>query len=105
MDQDIDVRDIPEENRFRISVGGVDAGGAYYRQRDDTIVFTHTEIDDAYSGRGIGSRLAQTALDTVRSRGQRTAPLCTFIAAYIERHDEYSGLVDQELTESLRRSR
>lgn len=102
MESNIEVTDVPDEGRFRVTVDGIDAGGAYYRRLDRAVVFTHTEVDDAYSGQGVGSRLARAALDAVRERGEVAVPLCPFIAAYVQRHDEYSDLVDEELTARLR---
>lgn len=46
-----------------------------------------------FEGRGLGSRLAAFALDETRSEGLRVVPLCSFIAAYIERRSEYRELV------------
>ena len=70
---------------------------------DDRIIFTHTEVDDAFAGRGVGTSLARGALDTVRKRKEKLVPLCPFIASYVRRHDEYSDLVDVDLTAALRR--
>lgn len=99
----VEVSDNPEESRFEAVLGGELAGAAYYRRHGDRLIFTHTEVDDQHEGRGIGSELARRALDTVRSRAERVAPLCPFIASYIRRHSEYADLIDTELTASLRR--
>ena len=74
----------------------------YYRRVGDRVVFTHTEVDDAYGGRGIGSALARGALDAVRAHGERVVPLCPFIAAYIDRHPDVADLIDEALTAQLR---
>jgi predicted GNAT family acetyltransferase len=69
-------------------------GFAQYRREGEVVVFTHTEIDDARQGQGLGSRLASHALDDVRRRGLRADPRCSFIARYIQRHEkEYGELV------------
>ena len=52
---------------------GKRAGLAAYELAGDVISFTHTEIDDAYEGQGLGSQLARHALDDVRSRGSEGA--------------------------------
>ena len=51
------------------------------------------EIDDAYEGQGLGSRLARAALDDARGRGLRVRPLCPFIRGWIKRHEDYQDLV------------
>jgi uncharacterized protein len=90
---DVQVSDQPEEQRYEVRVDGAHAGAAYYRPGEDALTFTHTEVDDAYEGRGIGSALAQGALDDVRRRGLRVVPQCPFIRGWIERHPAYADLV------------
>ena len=90
----IRVSDNPAENRYEVSVYGALAGFAAYRIHGDRIVFTHTEVDDAYEGQGLGSTLARGALDDVRARGQyRVTALCPFISAWIEKHPSYRDLL------------
>jgi uncharacterized protein len=90
----MDVQDNPDANRYEIKVDGALAGFAAYHRSPDRIVFTHTEVDDAYEGQGVGSQLARAALDGARHDALRVTPRCEFIAAYIDRHPEYADLVD-----------
>jgi predicted GNAT family acetyltransferase len=83
----------PVRRRFEIFVGDTRAGFAVYRDEPGRRVFTHTEVDPAFEGRGLGSRLAAFALDETRAQGLSVVPLCSFIAAYIARHPEYGRLV------------
>lgn len=87
------VADNPARRRFEILVDGGLAGFAAYRVRDGLIVFTHTEIDDAFQGKGVGAQLAAGALDQVRERGEKVVPQCPFMAAFVKRHTEYQDLV------------
>lgn len=89
------VRDNAEGRRFEaVDETGVVAGFAAYRRREGAITFTHTEVDDAFEGRGVGSTLVRAALDAGRDHGLRVVPQCPFVAGYIERHPEYADLVD-----------
>jgi uncharacterized protein len=103
MTQPATVLDVPEWSRFEIHVDGRLAGFAQYRMKDaGLIVFTHTEIDDAFEGRGLGSTLVRAALDTARSRGLAVRPDCPFVRAYVARHpDDYLDLVPVELRPRL----
>jgi hypothetical protein len=97
------VADAPERSRFEIHVDGKKAGLAAYRMKDPHLmVLTHTEIDDAYEGRGLGSVLVRAALDSARGRGLSVRPDCPFVRAYIARHpDDYLALVPEELRPRL----
>ena len=90
-----EVRDDPERSWYEARVDGHRAGVAAYRLDDEVITFTHTVVEDAYEGRGVGSALARTALDDARARGLGVVPQCPFIAGWIERHPDYGDLVRQ----------
>jgi uncharacterized protein len=88
----VTVSDDRERSRFEaMDESGVVAGFATYRREEDRVVFTHTEVDDAFEGRGVGSVLVRTALDAVREEGLRVASECPFVTSYLERHPEYAG--------------
>ena len=89
----IDVVDRPERRRYEVSVDGDLAGFARYRFSNAEITFIHTEVDRAFAGRGLGSRLAAFALDDARARGLRVVPVCPFIARYIRSHPAYADLL------------
>ncbi len=82
-----------QDDRYEITVDGEHAGYAFFELHHGVVVFTHTEVDDAFEGKGIGSQLARAALDDVRSRGLKARPLCPFIKAWIEKHPDYQELV------------
>jgi predicted GNAT family acetyltransferase len=91
---DIAVANNPERKRYEAREDGRIVGTAEYQLTSQLIVFTHTEVDRAYEGQGIGSALAQFALEDVRAAGtHEVLPLCPFIKAWIERHPEYLPLV------------
>jgi predicted GNAT family acetyltransferase len=91
---DVVVTDNPDEHRFEARCDGELAGVAEYQLTDELIVFTHTEVFDAFEGRGVGGALARSALDAVRADGSRKVmPLCPFIKRWIERHPDYRDLV------------
>lgn len=88
-----DIADARERSRFEISLDGEPAGFAAYRLRGPTIVFTHTEIDPRFEGRGLAGELVRFALDAARDAGLTVKPLCPYVAAYIDKHPEYRDLV------------
>jgi predicted GNAT family acetyltransferase len=88
-----DVVDVRDRRRYEITADGEAAGFAEYILTDDLITFTHTEIDPAFEGRGLGGALVREALDDVRSRGLKVLPLCPFVKGWIQRHRDYADLV------------
>jgi uncharacterized protein len=87
------VQDNPARRRFEILVDGSLAGFAAYGLRQDTVVFTHTEIDPRFRDKGVGGALVREALDQVRERGDRVVAQCPFVAGYIARHPQYEELL------------
>jgi predicted GNAT family acetyltransferase len=94
--EQVTVADAPDRSRFEITVDGALAGFAEYHLRPGRIVVTHSEIDDAFQGRGLAGRLTRGLLDTVRERGLEVTPLCPYTANFIRRHPEYLDLVDEK---------
>ena len=82
-----------EASRFEIRVDGELAGFADYRAEDGALAFTHTVVEDAYEGQGVGSALARGALDAVRERGGQVLPYCPFVRGWIAQHPDYVDLV------------
>ncbi|HET7357565.1 MAG TPA: GNAT family N-acetyltransferase [Nocardioidaceae bacterium] len=87
------VVDDPDGERFEAYVDGELAGFAEYQLAQRLFIFTHTEVEDRFEGQGIGSALAQAALDDVRRRGLKALPLCAFIKTWIDKHPDYRELV------------
>ena len=99
----MEFRDDPDNHRFVAEEDGQVVGQIEYRiVRDDRLVLVHTEVDDAYEGQGVGSRLAKFALEDLRASGRKIVPECPFVAGYLERHPEYTDVVDEDLTAELR---
>ena len=81
----------PEESRFAVHAEGLTAVLEYQRV-GERVVMPHTAVPGPLEGRGIGSRLARTALEWAREENLRVVPLCPFVRAYIQRHPEYAAL-------------
>ena len=86
------VIDVPEQQRYEIRRDGERLGFAAYEKTKALIVFTHTEVDPALEGQGIGGRLVQGALDDVRELGLPVLPICPFVQAWMARHPDYADL-------------
>lgn len=58
-----------------------------------TLVATHTIVQPHFEGRGIGSSLARAVLDHATEHRLTVIPECSFVRAYIDRHEEYKTLL------------
>ena len=95
---DVVVTDNPQLHRFDITVGGAAAGFAEYHDHGNRRTFTHTEVDDAYEGQGLGSKLVRFVLDDARQHKLEVVPVCPFVRDYIARHlDQYVDLVPEPM--------
>ena len=90
---DIVVTDHADKGRFEAHQGVVLVGFAEYQLTDDLYVFTHTQVDPAHEGKGVGGALARGALDRVRAEGTRKVlAVCPFIESWMARHPDYADL-------------
>jgi predicted GNAT family acetyltransferase len=92
-DAAIELRDAPERERYEIYRDASLVGFVTYHRGPGRISLRHTEVDDAFEGYGLGSRLIAYALDDARASGRDVAPICPFVRAFIEKHAEYLDLV------------
>jgi hypothetical protein len=90
--QDITVTDDPDHRRYVARAGDDLAGAAVYIRSPELIAFLHTEVEDAYAGRGVGSALARKALDDARAQGLRVLAICPFVDGWIAKHPDYEDL-------------
>lgn len=76
-----------EASRYEIFSGDVLAGFAEYQLRPGEILFTHTEVDPAFQGKGLASILAAHALTNAAESGDTIVPYCPYIARYLKKNE------------------
>jgi len=87
------VRDNPHMRRFEMSITKDSLAAAYYRLDDGLIVLLHTEVPFEYSGKGLGSQLAEGVFGSLRQSGRKAAVRCEFLANYVARHPEHRDVI------------
>jgi len=93
-----------KSDEFTISVEGKPVGLEAFAERDGQRVFYHTEIDEAFGGRGLGTVLIAEALAVTRGEGLRVVAVCPMVAGFLKKHPEFDDIVDiatQEILDSL----
>jgi uncharacterized protein len=92
MSDEFSVRDNADERRYEARLGSEEVGFIAYRLEPGRMTLVHTEVDPAFEGHGIASRLVAGALDDIRRRGLTLVPVCPFVRAYLQRHPEADDL-------------
>jgi predicted GNAT family acetyltransferase len=64
-----------------------------YRLIGSTLYLTHAEVPRAGRGRGFAGQVTRAALEWARERGCKVVPQCGYVAAYVQRHEEFSDLL------------
>ena len=91
-----------EADRFTVGVDGKTVGLVAFAERDGQRVFFHTEVDDAFGGRGLGTVLIAEALAVTRSDGLRIVAVCPMVAAYVDKHHDFDDILDKPTPEIMR---
>ena len=93
------VTQVPD--RFEISVEDEVAGFAQFVDRDGRRIFVHTEVDETYSGQGLGGTLVGQALDQTIADGLAVVPICPFVAKYAKAHPDLAEHVVKPTPQDL----
>src|ERR1700730_3605761 len=90
------------DGKYTIAVDGQTVGLAALADRDNQRVLYHTEVDEQFGGRGLANILVGEALQATRADGKRVVAVCPMVAAFIQKHPEFSDITDPVTPEILR---
>lgn len=91
-----------EAERFTIAVNRQQVGFAEFTDRDGQRIFTHTEVADAFEGRGLATILVSAALQTTLDAGLRIVAVCPMVVGYLDKHHEFDDVSDPVSTDVKR---
>lgn len=92
-DDSVGHRESGDRGRFSLSAGGAEAE-LTYSLRDGVMTIDHTFTPPAMRGHGVASRLMRAAADHARAHGLRIRPLCSYAAAWMQRHTDERDLLE-----------
>ncbi len=55
-------------------------------------MFIHTFVPKSLRGRGIAASLVRAALAYAEANSYKVVPTCSYVASYMNRHEEFSHL-------------
>jgi predicted GNAT family acetyltransferase len=90
-----------EPDAFTIGVDGKTVGRTEFAEHDGQRVFYHTEVDEAFGGRGLATLLIGEALATTRADGERIVPVCPMVAAVVRKREDLKDIVSPPTREIL----
>ena len=88
----LDVKKNLERRRYETEVNGYTAFIDYIKAKN-AIYLTHTEVPAQLGGQGVGTSLVREVLSLIKDEGEKVAPLCPFVAAYIRKNREWVPMV------------
>jgi uncharacterized protein len=86
------VVDNAQRSRYELVVDGRVVAIADYRVNGDEVLMSHTEVDHALRGQGLGEELVRAALDDIRRSGRKVIPACWYVAEFLDRNPDYADL-------------
>lgn len=78
------------DNHFDLYQNEEKAGLLNYRLKDDNVMeIMHTEVNEQYSGHGLGKKLVQAAVEYALEKGYTILPSCSYANAVIRKTPEF----------------
>lgn len=92
----MDVKQTNTETKghFYIEDGGNEAASMHYVWAGtDKMIIDHTEVNEAYEGRGLGKQLVQAGVEYARANGVKIIPLCPFAKRVFDKMEAYRDVL------------
>ena len=86
------VTDDQEEGRLLVIEGGVEAQ-LVYDVEPGRLLLLHTEVPEAFRGRGIGARLVEAAVAKAGREQLTIVPWCPYARRWLKEHPDALGSV------------
>lgn len=88
--------EVTENNRFELEIDQSVAFIEFDKIEPNILDLVHTEVPEALSGKGVGSKLVEGALQYSRDNELKIIPSCPFIKNYIDKNPQWKDLIVQK---------
>ncbi len=83
-----------KNGNFEAFIDGDHAGLMTYTWAgEERFIIDHTEVEEAYNGKGVGKEMLLAAVDFARKNGKNIIPLCPFAKATFQKHEELQDVL------------
>ncbi|WP_185145535.1 GNAT family N-acetyltransferase [Chryseobacterium shandongense] len=83
-----------KNGNFEAFIDGNHAGLMTYTWAgEERFIIDHTEVEEAYNGKGVGKEMLLAAVDFARKNGKSIIPLCPFAKATFQKHEELQDVL------------
>lgn len=92
----IEVRQSNNEKNgnFEAFIDGNHAGLMTYTWAgEERFIIDHTEVEEAYNGKGVGKEMLLAAVDFARKNSKTIIPLCPFAKATFQKHEDLQDVL------------
>lgn len=85
--------DAGSSRRLTLNVDGASVAFVEFYLFGKVAIVTHTEVEPAHQGKGLGSIVASRALQHFREENLNVVPVCGFFLQQIRRHPDHADLL------------
>lgn len=86
--------DDKKHGSFEASIDGQKAGLMTYTWAgEDRFIIDHTEVEEAYSGKGVGKEMLIKAVKFARENNKKIIPLCPFAKATFQKNEDLQDVL------------
>lgn len=86
------IRHDTASSRFELNTGS-DTALIEYVRAGGRVTFIHTFVPPELRNQGLAAQMVRTALDWARGEKLKVVPQCSYVARFIERHQEFADLL------------
>ena len=93
---EIEIRE-RDSKGFAIARDGEEKAGmmTYSIPTSNFIIVDHTEVEEAYKGKGVGKQILYKIVDMAREKNLKILPLCPFANAMFKKLDDIQDVLKQ----------
>jgi uncharacterized protein len=82
-----------DKQQYEAKLNGKVVAFAEYRPIGQSVMFTHTEVNEDLEGKGVAGQLIRFALEDTKAKGMTAIPMCPFVKIFIQRHKDFIDVV------------